>query len=84
MSPLMSVWRIPPVPCKENFPGARARPWDIAGRRRHRAKRTTIISACTALDKPLDVPPGAEKKALLDAMAGHVLGEGMLVGTYHR
>jgi Raf kinase inhibitor-like YbhB/YbcL family protein len=37
-----------------------------------------------ALDKPLELEPGADKKALLDAMAGHVLGEGVLVGTYHR
>ncbi len=37
-----------------------------------------------ALDKPLDVEPGVEKSALLEAMAGHVLGEGLLEGTYHR
>lgn len=37
-----------------------------------------------ALDKPLELEPGAEKSALLDAMAGHVLAEGLLVGTYQR
>jgi len=37
-----------------------------------------------ALDSRLDLRPGAQKKALLDAMAGHVLAEGELVGTYQR
>ncbi len=37
-----------------------------------------------ALDKPLEVKASADKQTLLDAMAGHVLGEGVLVGTYHR
>ncbi|MEX2114344.1 MAG: YbhB/YbcL family Raf kinase inhibitor-like protein [Pirellulales bacterium] len=37
-----------------------------------------------ALDKPLDVEPGLEKSALVEAMTGHILGEGLLVGTYQR
>ncbi|MGE0707553.1 MAG: hypothetical protein AB7N76_10585 [Planctomycetota bacterium] len=37
-----------------------------------------------ALDAPLELAPGAEKKALLAAMEGHVLGQGELTGTYER
>jgi len=37
-----------------------------------------------ALDVELDVAPGLDKKALLEAMSGHVLGEGELMGTYER
>jgi Raf kinase inhibitor-like YbhB/YbcL family protein len=37
-----------------------------------------------ALDAPLDLKAGADKKALLAAMAGHVLAEGRLIGTYQR
>lgn len=35
-----------------------------------------------ALDHMLDVAPGADREAVLDAMEGHVLAEGELVGTY--
>ena len=37
-----------------------------------------------ALDRELDVPPGAERDAVLDAMSGHVLAAGELVGTYQQ
>ncbi|HEV3167035.1 MAG TPA: YbhB/YbcL family Raf kinase inhibitor-like protein [Isosphaeraceae bacterium] len=37
-----------------------------------------------ALDAPLQVGPGIDKKELLDAMSGHVLSHGELVGTYKR
>jgi Raf kinase inhibitor-like YbhB/YbcL family protein len=37
-----------------------------------------------ALDRALDLPPGATKAQLVDAMKGHILGEGQLVGTYRR
>ncbi len=37
-----------------------------------------------ALDGPLKVKPGLTKAALLQAMAGHVLAETDLVGTYRR
>lgn len=37
-----------------------------------------------ALDEPLDLPPGLDKKALLEAISGHVLARGELVGTYRR
>lgn len=37
-----------------------------------------------ALDAQLKLGPGADKRALLSAMRGHVLGEGELVGTYAR
>jgi Raf kinase inhibitor-like YbhB/YbcL family protein len=37
-----------------------------------------------ALDTRLDLKPGATKKQLLEAMKGHVLEEGELVGTYER
>ena len=37
-----------------------------------------------ALDQPLNLQGGLDKKGLLAAMKGHVLGEGELVGTYER
>lgn len=37
-----------------------------------------------ALDKALDLKPGATKKELLKAMEGHVLAEGQLMGRYRR
>jgi Raf kinase inhibitor-like YbhB/YbcL family protein len=37
-----------------------------------------------ALDKSLDLKPGASKKQLLDAMKGHILAQGQLIGTYQR
>ncbi len=37
-----------------------------------------------ALDTELDLPPGASKAELLQSMAGHVLGEGQLMGRYRR
>jgi Raf kinase inhibitor-like YbhB/YbcL family protein len=37
-----------------------------------------------ALDSKLDLPPSATKQQLLDAMQGHVLAEGELIGTYER
>ena len=35
-----------------------------------------------ALDTMLDVPLGADRDQVLDAMQGHVLAKGELVGTY--
>ncbi len=37
-----------------------------------------------ALDKLLDLPAGASKKQVLDAMTGHILARGQLTGTYQR
>ena len=37
-----------------------------------------------ALSAPLDLPPGADVKALRDAMGDRVLGQGQLTGTYQR
>jgi Raf kinase inhibitor-like YbhB/YbcL family protein len=37
-----------------------------------------------ALDAPLEVPSGLDKKGLLAVMKGHVLGQAALVGTYAR
>jgi hypothetical protein len=37
-----------------------------------------------ALDAELDLQPGIDKNALLKSMAGHILAEGELVGTYER
>ncbi|NOZ26643.1 MAG: YbhB/YbcL family Raf kinase inhibitor-like protein [Chloroflexi bacterium] len=37
-----------------------------------------------ALDAMLDLPPGATKKQLLQAMEGHVLARAELMGTYTR
>ena len=37
-----------------------------------------------ALDAPLDLPAGATKAQLLEAMKGHIIGQGEMVGTYER
>jgi Raf kinase inhibitor-like YbhB/YbcL family protein len=37
-----------------------------------------------ALDVTVDLPPGATKAQLLEAMNGHILAEGQLVGHYGR
>ena len=37
-----------------------------------------------ALDNVLELEAGATKQQLLDAMSGHVLGEGQLIGVYER
>lgn len=37
-----------------------------------------------AVDRPLNLEPGADAKALEDAMAGHVLASGELVATYQK
>ena len=37
-----------------------------------------------ALDTKLDLQPGLDKARLLEAMEGHVIAEGALVGTYQR
>lgn len=37
-----------------------------------------------ALDQSLSLLPGLTKKQLLDAMRGHILAEGELIGTYSR
>ena len=37
-----------------------------------------------ALDAELSVQPGLDKKAILDAIRGHVLADGVLMGTYER
>ena len=37
-----------------------------------------------ALDAPLHAEPGLDKKALLEQMKGHILGECQLMGTYKK
>lgn len=37
-----------------------------------------------ALDAPLGLEPGLDKRSLMNAMSGHILGHGELVGTYRR
>jgi Raf kinase inhibitor-like YbhB/YbcL family protein len=37
-----------------------------------------------ALDTELDLAPGATKRDLLNAMEGHILGQGQLIGIYKR
>lgn len=37
-----------------------------------------------ALDKKLELGPGAEKEKVLKAMSGHILGEGQLMGKYSK
>ena len=37
-----------------------------------------------ALDTEIDLPPGESKAALLDAMEGHILAKGQIMGRYKR
>ena len=37
-----------------------------------------------ALDEAVDLPPGATRAQLMDAMKGHILAQGQLVGNYGR
>ena len=37
-----------------------------------------------ALANPLDLPRGASRQQLLDAMKGHILAQGQLTGLYQR
>jgi len=37
-----------------------------------------------ALDRVLDLKAGVSKKQVLDAMQGHILAQGQLIGTYQR
>ena len=37
-----------------------------------------------ALDTDIDLPPGESKAALLDAMEGHILAKGQIMGRYKR
>jgi Raf kinase inhibitor-like YbhB/YbcL family protein len=37
-----------------------------------------------ALDRTLDLEPGLDNKSLVAAMSGHILDDGVLVGTYER
>jgi Raf kinase inhibitor-like YbhB/YbcL family protein len=37
-----------------------------------------------ALDSKLNLPSSSDKQALLAAMQGHVIGQGMLMATYHK
>ncbi len=37
-----------------------------------------------ALDSPLDLPRGASRQQLLDAMKGHILAQSQLTGLYQR
>ena len=37
-----------------------------------------------ALDSTLNLPSSSNKQALLAAMQGHIIGQGMLMGTYHK
>ena len=52
-----------------------------------------LVSVCSphryrftlyALDHSLELEAGASKRQVLDAMQGHVLAQGQLVGTYQR
>ena len=37
-----------------------------------------------ALDKPLDLPADVSRNQVIDAMKGHILAQGQLIGTYQR
>jgi Raf kinase inhibitor-like YbhB/YbcL family protein len=81
---------IPPVPRPASPVGAvqGRNSWKTAGYRgpappkghgRHR-----YFFKLYALDRALDLPEGLDKSGLLKAMAGHVLAEAELLGTYER
>ena len=38
----------------------------------------------SALHQPLELPPGLDKKAFLEAASGHVLAQSDLIATYER
>ena len=46
--------------------------------------RSPSISQVFALDTQLDVPAGAERDEVLEAMNGHVLAAGELIGTFQQ
>lgn len=83
------VWNIDPVPdiAEGGRPG-------ISGK--NGAGQTGYHGACPpngshryffylfALDTDLDLPEGASKQELQDAMEGHIIGQGSLMGTYQR
>ena len=56
----------------------------IEARRRLQASHTTTTSRCYAIDAVLDLKPGLTKAELLEAIKGHVVGEGELVAIYER
>jgi phosphatidylethanolamine-binding protein (PEBP) family uncharacterized protein len=37
-----------------------------------------------AIDEPVSLPPGATKEKVLEAIEGHILARGELIGTYDR
>lgn len=49
-----------------------------------RGKPHRYMFTVFALDAQLELPAGATKAQLLDAMRGHILQQGQLVGTYQR
>jgi len=49
-----------------------------------RGKPHRYLFKLYALDAKLDLAPGATKRALLDALKGHTLGEAELMGRYQR
>ena len=51
---------------------------------RPRARRTVTSSSCMPSATAVDLAPGATKAELENAMKGHILAEGQLMGTYQR
>jgi phosphatidylethanolamine-binding protein (PEBP) family uncharacterized protein len=56
----------------------------MAGRVQPPGKPHRYFFKLYALDKMLDLKPGATKKDVEAAMKGHVLAEGQLMGMYQR
>lgn len=83
------IWNIPPNEAitEKSVPGISGRnsfgkmgyggPCPPSGRHRY-------FFRVYALDTFLDVAPGSDKPALLDAMEGHILSSGELMGYYHK
>lgn len=46
--------------------------------------RSAIFAKLYALDQPLDLGQGLDEASLLQATEGHVVAEGVLMGTYQR
>jgi Raf kinase inhibitor-like YbhB/YbcL family protein len=78
------------VPAVDRLPGGGAQGKNSAGRTGYtgpcppRGPAHHYRFTVYALDKALGLPPGASQSDVADAMAGHVVAWGQLVGTYQR
>ncbi len=57
---------------------------DVMRRRNQEDLQNAVADAKAALDQTLAINAGASRKELVDAMSGHILAQGELVGTFAR